>query len=178
LELIMLPNPLHPALVHFPIVFAVLLPLVAGAALFAIRRGVQPRKAWLAVVMFGVALWVSALVTAKVGEADEERVEEVVAETALERHEEAGERFVLLSGIAVVLLMTGFLGGRAGKVARLIGTGAATALLLAVYSVGHSGGELVYSYGAGRAWTDTSEVVARDTPSAVAGRRHEDQDEH
>lgn len=175
-----LPNPLHPALVHFPIVLAILLPLVAGAGVLAIRRGANPRKAWAMVTVFGVLVWVSAFVTAKVGEADEERVEAVVAEAALERHEEAGERFVLLAGAAAVLLMAGLLAGRAGSVARVIGTGAAAALVVAAFQVGHSGGELVYTYGAARAFSDNASAAVSTTPAKVADRRqrvYEDDDE-
>src|SRR5512134_3400045 len=43
---VMLPDPLHPAVVHFPIVLMILLPLAAAGALWAIRRGVGPAKAW------------------------------------------------------------------------------------------------------------------------------------
>lgn len=177
----MLPNPLHPALVHFPIVLAVLLPLVAVAALVAIRRGVQPRKAWAAVVAFGGVMWLSAFVTAKVGEADEERVEEVVAEAALETHEEAGELFGVLAGVAAVLLATGLLGGTAGRTARLVGTGATAVLVLAVYNVGRTGGELVYTHGAARAYSDGPTVGVVETRATVADRRHrddDDEDEH
>ncbi len=46
----LLPNPLHPALVHFPIVLMVLLPVSAVVALWAIRRGAQPTRAWLVAV--------------------------------------------------------------------------------------------------------------------------------
>jgi len=42
----MLPNPLHPAVVHFPIVLALLLPIFAIGALWTIRRGARPRRAW------------------------------------------------------------------------------------------------------------------------------------
>ena len=41
----MIPEPLHPAVVHFPIVIAIFLPLVALAALAYIRRGVDGRRA-------------------------------------------------------------------------------------------------------------------------------------
>ena len=52
----MLPNPLHPAVVHFPIVFMFLLPISAGVALWAIRRGANPLKAWAVPVAFALVL--------------------------------------------------------------------------------------------------------------------------
>ena len=42
----MLPNPMHPAVVHFPVVLAFLLPLFVAGALLAIRRGANARRAW------------------------------------------------------------------------------------------------------------------------------------
>lgn len=173
----MLPNPLHPALVHFPIVLAILLPLVAVAALIAIRRGVNPRKAWAAVVVFGAMMWLSAFVTAKVGEADEERVEQVVAEGALETHEEAGELFVVLGGLAAVLLATGLLGGTTGRTARIAGTGAAALLIVAVFNVGRTGGELVYTHGAARAYSDGTAAGVVRGAATVAERRYRDDDD-
>jgi uncharacterized membrane protein len=43
---VMLPDPLHPAVVHFPIVLMILLPLAAAGGLWAISRGVGTAKAW------------------------------------------------------------------------------------------------------------------------------------
>ena len=42
----MLPDPLHPAVVHLPIALAVLTPLLALLTLLACRRGVLPARAW------------------------------------------------------------------------------------------------------------------------------------
>ena len=42
----MLPDPLHPAVVHFPIVLMFLLPLAALAALWYGRRHPEGRAAW------------------------------------------------------------------------------------------------------------------------------------
>ena len=51
----MLPNPLHPAVVHFPMVFAVLLPISAALAMWAIQRGTKPLRAWAVPVAFALA---------------------------------------------------------------------------------------------------------------------------
>ena len=82
----MLPIPLHPALVHFPIVFVVLMPIVAGITLWAIRRGSRPARVWLAPLALAVALSGSAWLAVETGKDQEERVEKVVSETVLDVH--------------------------------------------------------------------------------------------
>ena len=42
----LIPDPLHPAVVHLPIALVLVLPLVAIGALVAIRRGGRPVIAW------------------------------------------------------------------------------------------------------------------------------------
>ena len=41
----MIPDPLHPSVIHFPIIFMYLLPLLALWALWAIGRGSPARRA-------------------------------------------------------------------------------------------------------------------------------------
>ena len=81
----MLPNPLHPVVVHFPIVLAVLAPFVALGALWAIRRGTLARRAWSIPAAVLGALVVSGWVAAQTGEREEDRVERVVSERLEER---------------------------------------------------------------------------------------------
>ena len=145
--------PLHPVVVHFPIVLSVLLPISAAWALWAIRKGTTPRRVWSVPAAMAVALAVSALVAVKTGEAQDERVERVVAEQPLETHEEAAETFLALSSGLALLVAAGLVRGRAGGVARMLGTGGAAALVAVAVYVGHSGGKLVYQYGAASAYT-------------------------
>jgi uncharacterized membrane protein len=140
----MLPSPLHPALVHFPVVLMLFLPLVAIGALFAIRRGVAPLKAWAFPVGLAALLAVSAFVAVETGESEEHRVEDVVAKPAMETHEEAGKRFMLFSGIVFAIMSVGLIRGGAGRAARAAGLAGALALTVAGVQVGHSGGRLVY----------------------------------
>src|SRR5262245_43719996 len=99
----MLPNPLHPAIVHFPVVLAFLLPAFAVGALVAIRRGAAPRRAWAIPLAVGLALAASAWVAVETGEAQDERVERVVAEQPLSAHEEMAETFLTASaGLALI----------------------------------------------------------------------------
>ena len=46
-----LPDPLHPVVVHFPIVLAALLPWIALGVPLATARGWLPRRAWAGVVL-------------------------------------------------------------------------------------------------------------------------------
>ena len=145
--------PLHPIVVHFPIVLAVLLPIFALGALWAIRKGTTSRRAWSVPVAIALALALSAFVAVETGEGEDERVESVVPEQPLEAHEEAAELFLTLSGGLALLTAAGLVRGRIGGVARGLGTAGAVALVALAAYVGHSGGKLVYEYGAASAHT-------------------------
>jgi uncharacterized membrane protein len=149
----MIPDPLHPAIVHFPIVLAVLLPLTAVGALWAIRRGTAPRRAWTFPLAVAGALALSAFVAVKSGQAQQERVERVVGDRPLESHEGAAELFLVLSGVLLVIAGVGLAPGAAGRAARIVAALGAVGLLGAGYRVGASGGDLVYRHGAASAYT-------------------------
>lgn len=170
----MLPNPLHPAVVHFPIVLAFLLPLFAVGALVAIRKGARPRRAWSLPLAIGAALTLSSWVAIETGEAQDERVERVVAEQPLETHEERAELFLTLSGVLLLVSATGLARGVVGRAGRITTTVGAVALVVAAAQVGHSGGELVYRHGAASAYvpapTGASARGATPTSNRIADR--------
>ena len=166
----MLPDPLHPAVVHFPIVLTFLLPLAALVALWHGRRQPGARGIWMLTTALAAALTASAWLAVETGEADEERVEQVVPEAALEGHEEAAERFLLLSAGVLVLAGAGLLRGRIGTAARLATTAGALGLVVAGIQVGHSGGELVYRHGAAAAHTPGT-LSVDEGPGQMEGRR-------
>jgi uncharacterized membrane protein len=126
-----LPNPLHPAVVHFPIVLAFLLPLFAIGALVAIRKGARPMRAWSLPLAIGAALTLSSWVAVETGEDQGERVEKVVAEQPLESHEEAAELFLNLSVVLLLVSATGLVHGVVGRAGRIAGTVGAIALVVA-----------------------------------------------
>jgi len=97
------------------------------------------------------ALTASAWMAVETGEGDEEGAEQVVPDAALESHEEAAERFLLLSAGILLVAGAGLLRGRIGTGARLATTAGAFGLVVAGALVGHSGGELVYRHGAAAA---------------------------
>lgn len=98
----------------------------------------------------------SGWVALQTGQAEEEKVEEVVSENAIETHEEAAEGFLVATGMVLLLASAGLLRGRPGTVARGLATLGTVALIGAGYNVGHSGGALVYSEGAATAYTNSA----------------------
>lgn len=171
----MLPDPLHPAIVHFPIVLAVLLaPLALGTLLF-LRRGRTRHRAWGLVVAVHALLFASSWAALRSGEADEERVEELVAEPLLESHEESAERFLTLVGLTLLVSAAGLARGRAGRIARPLGVLAAAGVLAAGYSVGHSGGQLVYGSGG---LIENGSGLALEAPARALPRAELGEDDH
>ena len=161
-ENLMIPQPLHPAVVHFPIVFVVLLPIAAAIALLAIRRGLPARQTWLPVVGLAAALTAVSWIAVQTGEREEEAVEEVVVRSAIHDHEESAELFFPLTIATLALFSVGLVAGRTGQVVRIAAVLAALGLSVAGYRVGHSGGELVYEYGAASAYADAGTAQGND----------------
>lgn len=149
-----LPEPLHPALVHLPLGLAFLLPALTLAAALAIALGWLPLRAWALVALVAAVLAGSAWLSAEVGEREEERVEEVVAEEPLHEHEEAGEWLLRLAALGFVASAAGLLAGRPGAASRWAAVLISALILAAALRAGHLGGALVYDHGAADAWRE------------------------
>jgi uncharacterized membrane protein len=149
----MLPDPLHPAIVHLPIALAILVPLVALFALAAARLGFLPVRGWAFVVLIQLLLVGSAWMAIETGEDQEERVEKVVAERHIEDHAERAERLMWAAGVALVVIGAGLAPGRVGSVSRPLGLVLSLGVAALAADVGHSGGLLVYEHGAASAYT-------------------------
>ena len=147
--MISLPNPLHPAIVHFPIVL-ILLGTMAALLVVVLRRWHLP---WLAAVLLAtgaagalVATWSGGEQAEIAGEISES------AERILDQHEEWGELTRNMAIAAAILALLSASSARFPKATR--GLGIATALMAGAtaYSVaqtGHYGGQLVYKHGVG-----------------------------
>jgi uncharacterized membrane protein len=157
-----LPDPLHPAVVHLPIALALLVPLVAFAALLAARAGWLASRAWAFVVLLQACLVGSAFLAIETGENEEERVERVVAERHIEEHEERAERLLWGAGVALLVGVAGLAPGRLGSLARPLGFALSLGVVALAVDVGHTGGELVYRHGAAGAYTGDASTPPRE----------------
>lgn len=159
-----LPEPLHPAVVHFPIVLLLIGATVAVVTVF-LNRWHLPWTA-AALLVLGAA---GTFVATETGESAQEVVGELPAnvEDLLDEHEEWGERTEIVAGIAgglaVVAATLGAFAARRmedpapasgplRKIAFAARTLTAVAALVAcffVYETAHRGGKLVYDHGVG-----------------------------
>jgi uncharacterized membrane protein len=173
--------PLHPLVVHFPVVLAVLLPIAIVVAFVAIRKGAASRRVWSVPAATAVALALSAWVSTETGESQEERVERVVAESALNTHEEAAERFLVLSGVLALVAVGGLARGTVGRAARIVTAVGAVGVLGAGVQVGHTGGLLVYREGAASAYANApaggGEIGRTSTDALAKPDERDDRDD-
>jgi len=145
-----LPDPLHPAVVHFPIVLLLLGAPLAVAAVFV------PRFARLTalVLALGAAGAVVAVQTGEREKRDEIAVPEGEGRVVLRDHENHGEsaRNAALAAAALAISAAASRAFSLRRTAVLFAAAAALAALLAAWQVaaaGHTGGRLVYLYGVG-----------------------------
>ncbi|MCA9604231.1 MAG: hypothetical protein KC619_01465 [Myxococcales bacterium] len=165
----------HPKVVHVPIALAVLMPLIAGGLALAWWREWLPRRAWLVAAALQAVMLLGGFASLRTGEAEEERVEEVVPERAIHEHEEAAEVFV---GGSLVVLLVMLAAAFVPKEKVALGLAAASvvgavAVLGLGYRVGEAGGALVYRHDAARAYAGTT----AGPPAADADRAIDEDDE-
>jgi uncharacterized membrane protein len=173
----MLPNPLHPAIVHFPIVLMVLLPFVTAIVLWRLHDGAR-RRSWGLVVLSAALVTGSGWFAARTGRAQEEVVEDLVAEQPIHDHEEAAEAFVLVSWIVLGIAVVGAVPGLAGRAGRALTLAGALALVYFGWRVGDLGGKLAYQHGAAAAYVTPGAGAPAARPAGESHDDHDDRDEH
>jgi uncharacterized membrane protein len=178
-----IPDPLHPAVVHFPIVLIVLGTLASVTAVFW-RKGYVPAFAAALLVLGALGAW-AAVAT---GESDGGLVENTSAgvEQLLEAHENWAKRTLTAAVVAAVIAVGAALLFRFPRAARgpRAAHGVAVAAALAagvaswtVYETGHRGGALVYQHGAGVNTARTAIDAETSTVPQTSGRmKEEDRD--
>lgn len=144
-----IPNPLHPAVVHFPIVLIMLGAALSIGAVFW-RKGYVPAFAAALLALGALGAWAAM----QTGESDGGLVESTTApvESLLEAHENWAKRTVAAATVAAGIAIGAAALFRFPRAARIVAGAAALAAGLAswtVYETGHRGGALVYRHGAG-----------------------------
>jgi uncharacterized membrane protein len=147
--MIPIPSPLHPALIHFPIVLILLGAMVIVASVF-LQRWHLP---WIAAGLLVLGA-TGAIAAAWTGGQAEELVGELNsrADQVLSTHEEWGERTRNASIMAALLAVGAASLIRFPLASKTLTVVAASTAIFASYCVantGHSGGQLVYKHGAG-----------------------------
>lgn len=139
--------PLHPIVVHFPIVLGTLLPFLAILLWWAIKKWQWTPKVWALVSAVALVYTLSAATAVQLGEEDEEKVEKIISEKVIEEHEEAGELIPWIAG-TLFLISLGGLTVKIPKQARLAMIVLSLVAVAPLINAGHTGGELVYKHGA------------------------------
>jgi uncharacterized membrane protein len=158
-----LPDPLHPALVHFPIALSLL------ALLFDLAARHPRARHW---TDGAVALWLAAALGAVVAvltgnAAHDDAVVPPAARALVERHHDLAVLAMwLLVALAALRLALAFKGWFRGVAAWLLIALAAGLAGLVGY-VGHLGGQMVFKHGVGTAPVQRGLVVS--TPAGGSG---------
>ena len=153
--------PLHPAIVHVPLGLAAAMPLVLLALTVALfRRKVVPRAFLMGALLQAIVVGGGVLALAT-GNAEESRVERIVTEAALDRHEDLALVFVIAAAATLLtLLATAFGKERWARAAAVASTAASVGVLGLGLAVGHAGGSLVYRDGAAGAYATPAQSGA------------------
>ncbi len=167
----MLPNPLHPAVVHFPVVLAFLLPVSAVVAIWTISKGSRASRAWLVPLSIAAALSLSTWVAVETGEGQDRRIERFVQEKPLDAHQDGAEMFLTASIVVMLVTAGGLVRGGMGTISRAAASVASVALVAGAAYVGHTGGQLVYKYGAATAYTIPTAAPITEAGQGVTALR-------
>lgn len=160
-----LPDPLHPAVVHFPIVL-----LLIGAGIAVVSAFVNHRYiAWTAAALL-VAGSIGAIVAVETGEDSREIAGKLVGDAGkiVDDHQEWAERTEIVAGISAILAVMAAIGSLSPRMlpprtkifgwlfrpkirytVRTLTAGMALLSCIFVYQTARRGGELVYKYGVG-----------------------------
>lgn len=168
------PNPLHPAVVHFPIALLLLGSVAAILAVF-LRRWHLPVFAAVLLV-FGAA---GAAVATATGDEAAERVGDIseAGEKGLEHHEDWGEMTRNIAIAAALLSVVAALTANKRTVGVAFSILTALCALAAAYAVaqtGHYGGELVYRHGAGVKIARPAEATEKSSPAGQKSKEDDD----
>jgi hypothetical protein len=145
--------PLHPLIVHIPLVLAGLVPIVAGFLAWQTWRGRGSRRQWLVALALQAVVVIGALVAVDTGGDEAGTVHTVVPREAIHAHAQAAHWFedaaiatLVLIGVATALR------DRKAAVAGIVATVVAAGMVAIGVQTGHLGGKIVFQYDAPAAY--------------------------
>lgn len=152
------------------------MPVLAAGYAWALWSGRLRPRSWTTIVALQAVLLGAGLVAMNTGEREEGRVDGVVPEAALERHEALAQQFVWATG-AVLLLAAVVLVARRPAAARALTVATVAGSIVVTASamrVGHAGGQLVYEHNAGAAYSTPGRGPAAVVSDAAERRLRRD----
>jgi hypothetical protein len=131
---------------------------------WAIWTGRVRPRAWIVIAGLQAVLLGAGLFAMNTGEHEEDRVEAVVPDGALHRHEEYAEQFVWAAGITLVFAGLVLVARQRPVPKGLIVATVAGSVIVAAAGVrvGRAGGELVYVHNAGAAYGRLASVASKN----------------
>lgn len=154
--------PFHPVVVHFPVALSFILPILILVFAWMIKTKKMSHQAWLIVIGLQVFTTVSGYVALETGEDEEHQVEKVVDKKLIHEHEEKAEIFAGSTVIALVLSVAVFFLKQELQFAiKLVICLISLISAYLAYNTGHSGGLLVYRYGAASAYAENETSVTQ-----------------
>lgn len=157
--------PVHPLIVHIPMVIAFILPVLITAFAMMINKNKMSSSSWLIIVFLQVAVVAGGYISLETGETEEHQVEKVVDKKLIHEHEEAAEVFVGVSVLALVLSIGALFLRK--EIVFPVRLAVAIITLIAGYlgfRAGELGGELVYKHGAANAYINVVPQGLLPTP--------------
>ncbi|HZR20265.1 MAG TPA: DUF2231 domain-containing protein [Verrucomicrobiae bacterium] len=170
----LVPDPLHPAVVHFPIVLLLLGAPAAAVAVFWRKHHVPVLAA--ALLVFGaLGTWGAV----ESGESDGGLVENTSPQLneLVDAHELWAKRTLGISILAAFAAGGSVLAARWPRIARSVAIVAALASVAAAYGIyetGHRGGALVYRHGTGVELATIAKSAALEAPKQRTISRDDD----
>ncbi len=157
--------PVHPLIVHIPLVITFILPILIIVFALMIHKNKMSANSWLIVIGLQLTVVAMGYISLETGETEEHNVKKVVSKKLIHAHEEAAEVFVGVSVLALVLSIGSlFLKKEIAFPVKLV---ISLITLLAGYlafQTGELGGELVYKHGAANAYVNAEPQGLLPTP--------------
>jgi uncharacterized membrane protein len=155
------PHPLHPAIVHFPIVLIFLGTALSGLTIFT-RRGALPQFAAVILILAAGAAWFAYITGDHQSDEVVKRMPE--ARSLIRVHAEWGEwvlKTAVTAAISAVIALAFYRFARFRRLLAVVTTLIAGAACYCTLQAAYDGGDMVYHHGVG---VDTTASNKEETP--------------